>query len=104
MAKGENQRRDRTKGNLMVFFRRLADGGIPRGVARTGPAILSYGFRPFFLGAGIWAVAAMGLWVAALTAGLSVGGALGPINWHAHEMVFGYTGAVLAGFMLTAIP
>jgi len=104
MAKGENQRRDRTKGNLMVFFRRLADGGIPRGVARTGPAILSYGFRPFFLGAGIWAVAAMGLWVAALTAGLSVGGALGPVNWHAHEMVFGYTGAVLAGFMLTAIP
>lgn len=88
----------------MVFFRPLASGGIPRGVAQSGPAILSYGFRPFFLGAGIWAIAAMGLWVAALTAGLSVGGNLGPVNWHAHEMVFGYTGAALGGFMLTAIP
>lgn len=88
----------------MVFFRPLASGGIPRGVAQSGPAILSYGFRPFFLGAGIWAIAAMGLWVAALTAGLSVGGSLGPVNWHAHEMVFGYTGAALGGFMLTAIP
>src|SRR5690606_8672198 len=36
--------------------------------------------------------------------GLSVGGSLGPVNWHAHEMVFGYTGAALGGFMLTAIP
>lgn len=88
----------------MVFFRPLASGGIPRGVAQSGPAILSYGFRPFFLGAGLWAVAAMGLWVAALTAGLPIGGRLGPVNWHAHEMVFGYTAAVLGGFMLTAIP
>jgi len=87
-----------------VFFQRLASGGIPRGVAQSGPAILSYGFRPFFLAGGIWAVVAMVVWVAALAGGLAIGGKIGAANWHAHEMVFGYTGAVLAGFMLTAIP
>ena len=87
-----------------VFFTRSASGGIPRGIARSGPAVLSYGFRPFFLLAGLWGIAAMGLWIAALILGWSVGGAYGPVNWHAHEMVFGYTGAALAGFMLTAIP
>jgi uncharacterized protein involved in response to NO len=89
---------------LHVFFTRLASGGIPRGIARSGLAILSYGFRPFFLLAGIWAVVAMGLWIAALILDWPVGGSYGPVNWHAHEMVFGYTGAALAGFMLTAIP
>ena len=80
-------------------------GGIPRGLATEGPALLSYGFRPFFLGAGLYAVLAMGLWIGALTEGWEIGGtAYGPLNWHAHEMVFGYTTAALAGFMLTAIP
>lgn len=88
----------------MMLFSRIASGGIPRGLSRTGPAILSYGFRPFFLLAGCWAVLAMTLWVVALTLGSSIGGRYGPVNWHAHEMVFGYTTAVLAGFMLTAIP
>lgn len=87
-----------------MFFTRIANGAIPRGIALTGPAVLSYGFRPFFLAAGLWAVAAMVLWVAALTMDWRVGGSYGPVNWHAHEMVFGYTGAALAGFMLTAIP
>lgn len=80
-------------------------GGIPRGLRDDGPAILSYGFRPFFLGAGIFAIAAMAAWVGALAWGWPVGGDLyGPIAWHGHEMVFGYAGAALAGFMLTAIP
>ncbi len=38
-------------------------GGIPRGLKMTGPVILSYGFRPFFLGGAIWAVMAMLLWI-----------------------------------------
>lgn len=79
-------------------------GGIPRGLAQQGPAILSYGFRPFFLGAGVWAIVAMSAWIGALIWGWRPGGAYGALNWHAHEMVFGYTGAALAGFMLTAIP
>src|SRR5690606_673555 len=80
-------------------------GGIPRGLATDGPALLSYGFRPFFLGAGLFAVLAMALWIGALTEGWEIGGATyGALNWHAHEMLFGYSTAALAGFMLTAIP
>ena len=80
-------------------------GGIPRGIATDGVALLSYGFRPFFLGAGVFAVLAMGLWIGALGFGWEVGGLrYGALYWHAHEMLFGYTVAALAGFMLTAIP
>ncbi|MDR6434876.1 NnrS family protein, partial [Brucella pseudogrignonensis] len=79
-------------------------GAIARGFKKTGPAIFSYGFRPFFLGGAIWAVLAMLLWILSLTIGLSVGGAYGALNWHAHEMVFGFSSAVLAGFLLTAVP
>lgn len=86
------------------FFTRAGSGAIPRGLATSGPAVLSYGFRPFFLLAGVWAVLAMALWLPALILGWPVGGAYGQAAWHAHEMLFGYTGAVLAGFMLTAIP
>ena len=83
----------------------LHKGGIPRGLAIEGPALLSYGFRPFFLGAGLFAVAAMLLWIGALTQGWEIGGSrYGALNWHAHEMLFGYVAAALAGFMLTAIP
>jgi len=78
---------------------------VPRGLATDGPAILSYGFRPFFLGAASFALIAMILWIGALTAGWPVGGrAYGALWWHAHEMLFGYAAAALAGFMLTAIP
>ncbi|HEV2515842.1 MAG TPA: NnrS family protein [Devosia sp.] len=80
-------------------------GGMPRGLATSGPAILSYGFRPFFLGAGLFAVLSMTAWIGALTLGWGLGGqTYGPLAWHAHEMLFGYTTAALAGFMLTAIP
>lgn len=80
-------------------------GGIPRGIDRSGPAILSYGFRPFFLAAGGFAVLVMLGWIGALTLGWDLGGATyGALAWHAHEMVFGYAVAALAGYMLTAIP
>ncbi|WDR05998.1 NnrS family protein [Devosia rhodophyticola] len=77
---------------------------VPRGIARTGPVLFSYGFRPFFLTAGLWAIAAMGLWIGALILDWPVGGSFGAPNWHAHEMLFGYTSAALAGFLLTAVP
>ena len=77
---------------------------VPRGIAQSGPVLFSYGFRPFFLAAGLWAVAAMGLWIAALAAGWEIGGSYGGPYWHAHEMLFGYTSAALAGFLLTAVP
>ena len=62
--------------------------------------LLSYGFRPFFLGAGAFAVLAMALWVAALAAGWPLGGDYGPVGWHWHEMLFGFGAAVLAGFLM----
>ncbi|RYH14551.1 MAG: short-chain dehydrogenase [Alphaproteobacteria bacterium] len=85
--------------------KRKPQGGIPRGIDRDGPAILSYGFRPFFLAAGCYGVVAMAGWVAALTLGLEPGGRIyGAVFWHGHEMLFGYAAAALAGFLLTAVP
>jgi uncharacterized protein involved in response to NO len=84
--------------------RTLPHTPIPRGIAQSGPAILSYGFRPFFLLAGTWAAVAMVTWIGALSGLWSAGGSEGPIAWHAHEMLFGYGAAALAGFVLTAIP
>lgn len=79
-------------------------GGIPRGLSRTGPVLFSYGFRPFFLGAAIVAMAAMTLWIAALAGFIEVGGSYSAHHWHAHEMLFGFSSAVVAGFLLTAVP
>ncbi len=72
--------------------------------ARTGPAILTYGFRPFFFGAAVWAALAMVLWVPMLSGHLNLPTAFDPVSWHAHEFLFGYLGAVIAGFLLTAVP
>jgi uncharacterized protein involved in response to NO len=69
-----------------------------------GPVVLSYGFRPFFLLAGVWAVLAMGLWLAMLTGRDPLPTAFDPFAWHAHEFLFGYGFAVIAGFLLTAVP
>lgn len=62
------------------------------------------GFRPFFLLAGIFAVilVAIWLWVLSYQGSLPQGHSLGPVQWHAHEMLFGYGLAVIAGFLLTA--
>ncbi|TNE60153.1 MAG: NnrS family protein [Alphaproteobacteria bacterium] len=70
----------------------------------TGPAILSYGFRPLFLLACLWAALAMGLWVVLLAGGQSLPTHFDPISWHVHEFLFGYLSAVMAGFLLTAVP
>jgi uncharacterized protein involved in response to NO len=78
--------------------------GIPRYRPFGGPALLRQGFRPFFLGAGLWALAAMVLWIATLQGAVSLPTAFDPIAWHAHEMLFGFVIAAIAGFLLTAIP
>jgi uncharacterized protein involved in response to NO len=79
-------------------------GGVPRGLRDTGPIILSYGFRPFFLAGAFWATAAMVFWMGSLFAGVPVGADYGAAAWHAHEMLFGFGSAILAGFLLTAVP
>ena len=72
--------------------------------AWTGPTILTYGFRLFFFAAAVWAALAMALWVPMLSGHLLLPTAFDPVSWHAHEFLFGYLGAVIAGFLLTAVP
>jgi NnrS protein len=68
-----------------------------------GPAILSYGFRPFFLLGAIYAALAIPLWLAAFEAGLELPTAFAPRDWHVHEMLYGFVASVIGGFLLTAI-
>jgi uncharacterized protein involved in response to NO len=77
---------------------------IPRYRAHAAPVILSAGFRPFFLGASVWAAVGIPLWLGAYAEGLVLPTQLAPLIWHAHEMVFGFAAATVAGFLLTAIP
>jgi len=68
------------------------------------PAWLRLGFRPFFLAAGAFAVISMLIWFAAYSQGIAFPFAgLTPVTWHAHEMIYGYSLAVIAGFLLTAV-
>ena len=78
-------------------------GGIPRLRPEAIP-LLSYGFRIFFLGAALWALAAMVLWIGVVSGWWTFAHAYGALAWHAHEFLFGYVSAVLTGFLLTAIP
>lgn len=70
----------------------------------AGPALLSFGFRPFFLGASLWAVIAMALWLLMLAGRVTLQTPFDPVSWHAHAFLFGYVPAVVAGFLLTAVP
>jgi uncharacterized protein involved in response to NO len=72
--------------------------------AYEGPALLSYGFRPFFLLGAIWAALAVAIWLPMLAGSLSLPTAFAPVEWHAHELLYGYLPAIVAGFLLTAVP
>lgn len=73
----------------------------------TAPAAawapLALGFRPFFLLAAAAAVALMAVWLLAWRTWLGLPAHFDLVSWHAHEMLFGYVGAVIAGFLLTAV-
>lgn len=75
-----------------------------RGRIRTMPPILHYGFRPFFFLAALYAGLAIPVWLGTYFGGFEINGPFGGMHWHAHEMLFGYLSAVIAGFILTAIP
>ena len=69
-----------------------------------GPAFFSYGFRPLFLGAALFAAVAIPVWVLLLT-GVGDSEFFSAVRqWHVHEMVFGFLPAVITGFLFTAIP
>ncbi|PWG01735.1 NnrS family protein [Sphingosinicella humi] len=67
-----------------------------------GPALFSFGFRPFFLLASVWAALAVPLWMLALFGAGEDMAAIFTRDWHVHEMLFGYTGAVIVGYMIVA--
>lgn len=77
---------------------------IPRLRHYDGPAILSYGFRPFFLLGALQAGLAMPIWLALWFGELELPTAFSPRDWHVHEMLYGYLPAVVTGFLLTAVP
>lgn len=67
-------------------------------------ALLTAGFRPFFIGAVMWSALAMLVWAGILSFGWQPGlSGLPATVWHAHTMIFGYAIAVIAGFLLTAV-
>jgi uncharacterized protein involved in response to NO len=69
----------------------------------AGVAVLALGFRPFFLLAGVSAILLVAVWPAIWGGQLAASPYYGTIGWHSHEMLFGYTVAVVAGFLLTAV-
>lgn len=85
-----------TRGEQMLALRRAR--------MAAAPPILRGGFRPFFLGGALWAVVALAAWLMVLAGQLIIPSAFDGLAWHRHEMLFGFVGAVIAGFLLTAIP
>ena len=67
-------------------------------------ALFRYGFRPFFLAAGLAALLLVPWWAAALAWGVPLGTSWPAALWHGHEMLFGFIVAAVAGFLLTAVP
>ncbi len=84
--------------------RDLAEMAVGSKAGGSGIALLSAGFRPFFLLAGAWALIVLPVSLGRLLGAWDWPSAYDPLRWHFHEMVFGYVAAVLAGFLLTAIP
>jgi uncharacterized protein involved in response to NO len=69
-----------------------------------GPVFFAAGFRPFFLFAAIQAGLMLPLWLAVFFGILPAPPSWNPLAWHAHAMVFGFAGAAVGGFLLTAVP
>lgn len=67
-------------------------------------ALFDIGFRPFFLVASLFSIIVTAIWMAVFTMGATLPTFfVTPIAWHGHEMVFGYTTAIITGFLLTAV-
>ncbi len=87
---------------LMTIAEPVSLGPASSGPPSRGWPGLRLGFRPFYLAAALAAVAAMALWPAVFMGRVRPLSGLAPTLWHAHEMIFGVTVAVVAGFLFTA--
>jgi uncharacterized protein involved in response to NO len=85
-----------TRGEQMLALRK-------RRMAAAHP-FLRGAFRPFFFGAAAWAGIAIALWLCVLSGEINLPTRFDPVAWHRHEMLFGFVGAAVSGFLLTAIP
>lgn len=85
-----------TRGEQMLALRKRRMG--------AAHPFLRGGFRPFFFGAATWGVIAIALWLCVLAGEISLPTRFEPTAWHRHEMLFGFVGAAVSGFLLTAIP
>ena len=74
-----------------------------RRMAASHP-FLRGGFRPFFFGAATWAIVAIALWLCEFSGRIALPSGFANVAWHRHEMLFGFVGAAISGFLLTAIP
>jgi len=79
-------------------------GDIPRYRETSFPAVFSQGFRPFFLLAAAWAPMALAVWLLEPGGLFQLPTLFEGAAWHAHEMIFGFASAAMAGFLMTAIP
>ena len=70
----------------------------------AAPAFLRGGFRPFFFAGPLWAIVALTMWLLALAGAVELPSGFDALAWHRHEMLFGFVGAVIGGFLLTAVP
>lgn len=77
---------------------------LPASEGYQGLILFERGYRPFFLGAALFAGFAIPLWVVLITTGMEIPSHFSAREYHTHEMIFGYLGAVLAGFLFTALP
>jgi uncharacterized protein involved in response to NO len=77
---------------------------IPRRNVLSSHPLLSYGFRPFFLVGAAYAGLGVLIWIPLFFGEIVVPTAFSPLDWHIHEMLYGYLPAIVAGFLLTAIP
>ncbi len=65
--------------------------------------IFALGFRVFFALAGLFALILIALWGSIFDGSLVMDNYFSPTYWHAHEMLLGFSVAVIAGFLLTAV-
>jgi uncharacterized protein involved in response to NO len=85
-----------TRGEQMLALRK-------RRMAAAHP-FLRGGFRPFFFGAATWGLAAIALWLCVIAGEFALPTRFDAVAWHRHEMLFGFVGAAVSGFILTAVP
>src|SRR5581483_6666815 len=71
---------------------------------RRTHALFDYGLRPFFLLAALYAALAVPTWLLLMTGAIALPTSLPAMQWHGHEMVFGFALAGITGFYLTAVP